>query len=83
MCKNTGQPGFDLTLKRPDKGQRLCNSFKTIRFLTQTDLTQIHMGRTQTRLTHMVHLEYSNGPNVLIYSHKFNSKKIEIHIINS
>ena len=31
MCKNTSQPGFDLTLKRPSKGHRLCNPFRTTR----------------------------------------------------
>ena len=32
MCKNTSQPGFDPTLKRPGKGHRLCNPFRTTRF---------------------------------------------------
>ena len=33
MCKNTGQPGFDPTFKKPGKGHRVCNPFRTIRFL--------------------------------------------------
>ena len=49
MCKNTGQPGFDPTFKRPGKGHRLCNSFRTTRFLTRT-----RMGRSRTRLTRPV-----------------------------
>ena len=28
MCKNTGQFGFDPTLKRLDMGHRLCNPFR-------------------------------------------------------
>ena len=32
MCKNTGQPDFDPTLKRLGKGHRLCNPFRTIPF---------------------------------------------------
>ena len=54
MYKNTGQPGFDLTLKRPGKGHRLCNPFRTTCFFTRTHLTRTHMGRTQTRLTRPV-----------------------------
>ena len=59
MCKNTSQLGFNLTLKRLDKGHRLCNPFRTIHFLTQTHLTQTHMGQTQTRLTRPVCQVYS------------------------
>ena len=51
MCKNTGQPGFDPTLKRLGKGHRLCNPFRKTCFFTQTHVTQTHMGRTRTRLT--------------------------------
>ena len=49
MCKNTSQPGFDPTLKRPGKGHRLYNPFRTTRFLTRT-----HMGQARTRLTQPV-----------------------------
>ena len=48
MCKNTGQPSFDPTLKRPDKDHRLCNLFKTIYFFIRIHLTRTRMGWTRT-----------------------------------
>ena len=40
MCKNTSQPSFDPTLKRPGMGHRLRSPFRTNRFVTRTRLTR-------------------------------------------
>ena len=61
MCKNTGQPSFDPTLKKPGKGHRLCNPFRTTGFFIRIHLTQTRMGRTRTRLPGLVNMELFDG----------------------
>ena len=69
MCKNTGQPSFDPTLKRPGKGHRLCNLFRMTRFFDPNPFDPNPHGSNPNPIDPTRLLGLERGNNFIDYRH--------------